>query len=479
MEMKNTWETYDEKQLQEVDAFARDYMDFLDNGKTERECIDTIVNRIEKEGYQELEALIKEQKKLQCGDKVYSVWMNKSIVMFQIGKKPMAKGMNILGAHIDSPRLDVKQNPLYEEGGFAYLDTHYYGGVKKYQWVTIPLALHGVIVKKDGTTVEVNIGENEDDPVFFVSDLLIHLAQEQLEKKASKVIEGEALDIIIGNKPLVVKPKEENTEGEDGKKEEKSEKETVKKNMLSILKEAYDVEEEDFISAELEVVPAGKAREAGFDRSMILSYGQDDRVCAFSSLKAMLEVKKETERTSCCILVDKEEIGSVGATGMQSRFFENAVAEVMNLTGEYSELNVRRCLASSCMLSSDVSSAYDPSYAASFDKKNVAYLGGGMVFNKFTGSRGKSGSNDANAEYLAHIRAIFEKESVNFQTAELGRVDLGGGGTIAYILALYGMNVIDSGVAVLNMHAPWEATSKADVYETKRGYVAFLENADL
>ena len=479
MEMKNTWETYDEKQLQEVDAFARDYMDFLDNGKTERECIDTIVNRIEKEGYQELEALIKEQKKLQCGDKVYSVWMNKSIVMFQIGKKPMAKGMNILGAHIDSPRLDVKQNPLYEEGGFAYLDTHYYGGVKKYQWVTIPLALHGVIVKKDGTTVEVNIGENEDDPVFFVSDLLIHLAQEQLENKASKVIEGEALDIIIGNKPLVVKPKEENTEGEDGKKEEKSEKETVKKNMLSILKEAYDVEEEDFISAELEVVPAGKAREAGFDRSMILSYGQDDRVCAFSSLKAMLEVKKETERTSCCILVDKEEIGSVGATGMQSRFFENAVAEVMNLTGEYSELNVRRCLASSCMLSSDVSSAYDPSYAASFDKKNVAYLGGGMVFNKFTGSRGKSGSNDANAEYLAHIRAIFEKESVNFQTAELGRVDLGGGGTIAYILALYGMNVIDSGVAVLNMHAPWEATSKADVYETKRGYVAFLENADL
>ncbi len=491
METKNTWETYDEKQLQEVDIFAKDYMDFLNNGKTERECIDTIVNRIEKEGYQELEALIKAQKKLQCGDKVYSVWMNKSIVMFQIGKKPMAEGMNILGAHIDSPRLDVKQNPLYEDGGFAYLDTHYYGGVKKYQWVTIPLAIHGVIVKKDGTTVEVNIGENEDDPVFFVSDLLIHLAQEQLEKKAAKVIEGEALDIIIGNKPLVIKPeeREEKTIGEDGKKEEKteaaggqkeekSEKEAVKKNMLAILKEAYDVEEEDFISAELEVVPAGKAREAGFDRSMILSYGQDDRVCAFSSLKAMLEVGA-TERTACCILVDKEEIGSVGATGMQSRFFENAVAELMNLTGEYSELNVRRCLASSCMLSSDVSSAYDPSYAASFDKKNVAYLGGGMVFNKFTGARGKSGSNDANAEYLAHIRAIFEKEKVNFQTAELGRVDLGGGGTIAYILALYGMNVIDSGVAVLNMHAPWEATSKADVYETKRGYVAFLENADL
>lgn len=478
METKNTWETYDEKQLKEVDAFAEDYMDFLDNGKTERECIDTIVNRIEKEGYQELESLMKAQKKLQCGDKVYSVWMNKSIVMFQIGKKPMAEGMNILGAHIDSPRLDVKQNPLYEDGGFAYLDTHYYGGVKKYQWVTIPLAIHGVIVKKDGTTVEVNVGENEDDPVFFVSDLLIHLAQEQLEKKAAKVIEGEALDIIIGNKPLVIKKEKDEEKKGDDKQEAKPEKEAVKKNMLKILKETYDVEEEDFLSAELEVVPAGKAREAGFDRSMILAYGQDDRVCAFSSLKAMLEVK-ETERTACCILVDKEEIGSVGATGMRSRFFENAVAEVMNLTGEYSELNVRRCLASSCMLSSDVSSAFDPSYAASFDKKNVAYLGGGMVFNKFTGSRGKSGSNDANAEYLAHIRAIFEKEKVNFQTAEFGRVDLGGGGTIAYILALYGMNVIDSGVAVLNMHAPWETTSKADVYETKRGYVAFLENADL
>lgn len=478
METKNTWETYDEKQLKEVDAFAEEYMDFLNNGKTERECIDTIVNRIEKEGYQELESLIKAQKKLQCGDKVYSVWMNKSIVMFQIGKKPMAEGMNILGAHIDSPRLDVKQNPLYEDGGFAYLDTHYYGGVKKYQWVTIPLAIHGVIVKKDGTTVEVNVGENEDDPVFFVSDLLIHLAQEQLEKKAAKVIEGEALDIIIGNKPLVIRKETDEEKKDDEKQEAKPEKEAVKKNMLAILKEAYDVEEEDFLSAELEVVPAGKAREAGFDRSMILAYGQDDRVCAFSSLKAMLEVDT-TERTACCILVDKEEIGSVGATGMQSLFFENAVAEVLNLTGEYSELNVRRCLASSCMLSSDVSSAFDPSYAASFDKKNVAYLGGGMVFNKFTGARGKSGSNDANAEYLAHIRAIFEKEKVNFQTAELGRVDLGGGGTIAYILALYGMNVIDSGVAVLNMHAPWEATSKADVYETKRGYVAFLENADL
>jgi aspartyl aminopeptidase len=384
----------------------------------------------------------------------------------------MAEGMNILGAHIDSPRLDVKQNPLYEDGGFAYLDTHYYGGVKKYQWVTIPLAIHGVVVKKDGSTVEINVGEDENDPVFFVSDLLIHLAQEQLEKKANKVIEGEALDIVVGNKPLLINKKE----GEDGEKS--AEKDAVKKGILDILKNTYDIEEEDFISAELEVVPAGRAREAGFDRSMILSYGQDDRVCAFSSLKAILETEV-TDRTACCILVDKEEIGSVGATGMRSRFFENAVAEVMNLTGEYSELNVRRCLSRSCMLSSDVSSAFDPSYAGSFDKKNVAYLGGGMVFNKFTGSRGKSGSNDANAEYLGHIRSIFEKEKVNFQTAELGKVDLGGGGTIAYILALYGMNVIDSGVAVLNMHAPWEATSKADVYETKRGYVAFLRNADI
>ena len=471
MERKNTWETYNTQEMAKVDDFAAKYREFLDNGKTERECIDQIVNRIEKEGYQELETLIKGKKKLKSGDKVYSVWMNKSIVMFQIGKDRMEDGLNILGAHIDSPRLDIKQNPLYEDGGFAYLDTHYYGGVKKYQWVTIPLAIHGVIVKKDGTTVEVNVGENEDDPVFFVSDLLIHLAQEQLEKKAAKVIEGEALDIIIGNKPLVIDKKED-------KKGKNKEKEAVKEGVLDILKKTYDVEEEDFLSAELEVVPAGKAREAGFDRSMILAYGQDDRVCAFSSLEAMLEIK-DVKRTACCILVDKEEIGSVGATGMQSHFFENAVAEVMNLTGEYSELNVRRCLAHSCMLSSDVSSAYDPTYAASFDKKNVAYLGGGMVFNKFTGSRGKSGSNDANAEYISHIRNIFDKEKITFQTAELGKVDLGGGGTIAYILALYGMNVIDSGVAVLNMHAPWEATSKADVYETKRGYVAFLQNAEL
>lgn len=471
MEKKNVWESYDEKKLSQVEKFAKEYMQFLDEGKTERECIDTIVNTIEKAGYVELQALQKKKKSVKPGDKVYSVWMNKSVVMFQAGEKPLEQGMNILGAHLDSPRLDVKQNPLYEDGGFAYLDTHYYGGVKKYQWVTIPLALHGVVMKKDGTTIQINIGEDEDDPVFFISDLLIHLAQEQMEKKANKVIEGEALDLIVGNRPLTIKG-EKHSKKED---KENKEKDPVKAGVLRILKEDYDMEEEDFLSAELEVVPAGKAREAGFDRSMILAYGQDDRVCAFSSLKAMLELPESIERTACCILVDKEEIGSVGATGMRSRFFENSVAELMELCGCYSELTMRRALAASTMLSSDVSSAFDPTYASSFDKKNVAYLGNGMVFNKFTGSRGKSGSNDANAEYVAYIRNIFEKEKVIFQTAELGKVDLGGGGTIAYILALYGMNVIDSGVAVLNMHAPWEATSKADVYETKRGYSAFLK----
>ncbi len=484
MEKKNIWETFDAKHLKKLENLNLEYRNFLDNSKTERECIDSIVNAIEKEGYRELEVLIENGEKLVKGDKVYSVWMNKSIVMFRIGEKPMAEGINILGAHIDSPRLDIKQNPLYEEGGFAYLDTHYYGGVKKYQWVTIPLAIHGVVVKKDGTTIELNIGENEEDPVFFVSDLLIHLSQEQLEKKASKVIEGEALDIIIGNKPLVIDKKaekgkdKEHSKARDKESEKEHAKETVKAGILSILKENYGIEEEDFISAELEVVPAGKAREAGFDRSMILAYGQDDRVCAFTSMRAMLDVK-DSARTACCILVDKEEIGSMGATGMQSRFFENAVAEVMELYGEYSELNVRRCLSHSCMLSSDVSSAFDPSFASSFDKKNVAYLGGGMVFNKFTGSRGKSGSNDANAEYLAHLRKVMADKKVNFQTAELGKVDLGGGGTIAYILALYGMNVVDSGVAVLNMHAPWEATSKADVYEAYRGCKAFVEEASM
>lgn len=458
MERKNAWKGYDEAKSAKVDALAKDYMDFLDNGKTERECVDTIVNQIEAAGYRELPELMKEGKKLSAGDKVYAVWMNKTVVMFQIGTKPMTEGLNILGAHIDSPRLDIKQNPLYEDSDFALLDTHYYGGIKKYQWVTLPLALHGVVAKKDGSIVEINIGENEDDPVFFISDLLIHLSAEQMEKKASKVIEGEALDLIFGSRPLA---------GE--------EKEAVKAGVMKLLAEQYGIEEEDFLSAELEVVPAGKAREAGLDRSMVLGYGQDDRVCAFTSLAAMLEIG-QTERTACCILVDKEEIGSVGATGMHSRFFENVVAELVALTEGESDLKVRHALQNSKMLSSDVSAAYDPMYAEAFEKRSAAFFGRGLVFNKFTGARGKSGSNDANAEYLAEVRRAMNAEDVSYQFAELGKVDLGGGGTIAYIMANYGMEVIDSGVAVLSMHAPWEVTSKADVYEAYRGYKSFLRN---
>ena len=367
--------------------------------------------------------------------------------------------MNILGAHIDSPRMDIKQNPLYENGDFAYLDTHYYGGIKKYQWVTLPLAIHGVVARKDGSVVDISIGEDKNDPVFCVTDLLIHLAAEQMEKKANKVIEGEKLDILFGSRPFKDKDKD-----------------AVKENVLTLLKEKYDIEEEDFISAELEVVPAGKAREAGIDRSMIMAYGQDDRVCAYTSLMAMLEVDN-VERTTCCLLTDKEEIGSVGATGMKSRFFENAVVELMNAMGEYSEIAVRRCLAASSMLSSDVNAAYDPLFADAFDKNNASYFGRGMVFNKFTGSRGKSGSNDANAEYIARIRKMMDKNDICYQTSELGKVDVGGGGTIAYILSLYGMEVIDCGVAVLNMHAPWEITSKADIYETLKGYKVFLREA--
>ena len=474
MEFKNTWETYSEKQIKEADLFSADYRNFLDEGKTERECVDFIVNEIEAKGYREVSRIIAENGKISMGDKVYAVCMDKTVAMYHIGKKPLEEGMNILGAHIDSPRLDIKQNPLYEESGIAYLDTHYYGGIKKYQWVTIPLALHGVVVKKDGTTVLINVGEKEDDPVFFVSDLLIHLAEEQLQKKAAKVIEGEALDLIIGSRPFVFEKKKKTDE-----EKKEAAKDAVKKGILNILKETYDIEEEDFISAELEVVPAGKAREAGFDRSMIMGYGQDDRVCAYTSYRAILDLKETPERTACCLLVDKEEIGSVGATGMHSKFFENTTAEIMNLNGGYNDLVLRRCLANSLMLSSDVSAAFDPSYASSFEKKNAAFMGNGMVFNKFTGSRGKSGSNDANAEYIALIRKVLDDQKVNFQTSELGKVDVGGGGTIAYILSLYGMNVIDCGVAVLNMHAPWEVTSKADIYETKRGYEAFLQYAGL
>lgn len=459
MERPNAWKTYTKKQLKELEKLNKNYRAFLDAGKTERECVTEIVKQAEAAGYVNLEKILAKQQSVKAGDKVYAVCMKKTIALFNVGTDPMVQGMNILGAHIDSPRMDVKQNPLYENGDMAYLDTHYYGGIKKYQWVTLPLAIHGVVVKKDGSVTEIVIGEKEDDPVFCVTDLLIHLAGEQQEKKANKVIEGEKLDILFGSIPL-----------------KNEEKEGVKKGILNLLKEQYDMEEEDFLSAELEVVPAGKAREAGIDRSMIMAYGQDDRVCAYTSLVAMLEVN-EVKKTTCCLLTDKEEIGSVGATGMQSKFFENTVADLLDAKGEFSELTLRRCLKNCRMLSSDVSAAYDPLYASAYEKNNAAYFGRGMVFNKFTGARGKSGSNDANAEYMGVLRRILDDNQVAYQTAELGKVDVGGGGTIAYILSLYGMEVIDSGVAVLNMHAPWEVTSKADVYETKKGYVAFLKDA--
>ncbi|MBP3689886.1 MAG: aminopeptidase [Schwartzia sp.] len=455
----HVWNTYSAAEKKKVYALADDYRDFISECKTERESAEKIVRMAKAEGYVELSEAIRKKKKLKAGDKVYAVGMKKTVALFRIGSRPIEDGLAILGAHIDTCRLDLKQNPLYEDGGMAYLDTHYYGGIKKYQWVTIPLALHGVVVKKDGKTLDINIGEQDDDPVFCVTDLLIHLAQEQMEKRATKVIEGEKLDILVGNLPL---PDEE--------------KNAVKAGVLAILSAKYNITKEDFISAELTLVPAGRARAMGFDRSMTLGYGQDDRVCAFTSLRAMLETKKTT-RTACCLLVDKEEIGSVGATGMQSRFFENTLAELMEAMGEKGELRLRRALANSKMLSSDVSSGFDPLYASAFDKKNVAYLGGGMVFNKFTGSRGKSGSNDANAEYIAELRAMMDKHKVRFQTAELGKVDLGGGGTIAYIMSLYGMQVIDCGVPVLSMHAPWEVTSIVDLYEVTKGYKAFLAEA--
>ena len=462
MDRKNVWKDYTDEQLTELDKINEDYKKCLDLGKTERECVSLTVERLRENGYVSLEEKMEAKEGLKQGDKIYAVCMGKSIVAFHIGSGPLERGMNILGAHIDSPRIDVKQNPLYESEELAYLDTHYYGGIKKYQWVTLPLALHGVIAKKDGTVEKVSIGEKDDEPVFTITDLLVHLASKQMEKKANAVIEGEKLDLLIGSRPLG------EAEGLD-----KDEKYAVKAKVLALLNEYYHMEEEDFVSAELEIVPAGRARDLGLDRSMILAYGQDDRVCAFTSLFALLDVQ-EAERTACCILVDKEEIGSVGATGMHSRFFENAVAELMALSGNESDLKVRRALKNSRMLSSDVSAAYDPMFAENFEKRSSAFFGKGLVFNKFTGSRGKSGSNDANAEYLAQIRAALDKEKVAYQFAELGKVDAGGGGTIAYIMANYGMEVIDSGVAVLGMHAPWEAVSKADVYEAYKGYKAFL-----
>lgn len=450
---KNLWEIYTDIQLKQLDEINEAYKAFLDVGKTERECVTEIVRQAETDGYRNLY----EAESLKVGDKVYATWMDKSIALFNIGEEPLEQGMNILGAHIDSPRLDLKQNPLYEEGGFAYFDTHYYGGIKKYQWVTIPLAIHGVIVRKDGTKEVISIGEKDTDPVFTITDLLVHLSSKQMEKTAAAVVEGENLDILVGSRPL---------KGE--------EKDAAAVQVMKLLEEMYHIERDDFMSAELEVVPAGKARDCGLDRSMVMAYGQDDRICAYTSLKAMLDVEK-VKRTSCCILVDKEEIGSVGATGMHSRFFENAVAEMFEKLGGFTEMKLRRALAHSTMISSDVSAAYDPMYPEVYDKKSTSFFGKGPVFCKHTGRGGKSGSNDANAEYIARLRKVMAEEEVHFQMAELGKVDAGGGETIAYILANYGMEVIDGGVAVLCMHAPWEVSSKADVYEAYRGYCAFLE----
>ena len=463
MENKNAWVKYPQgSKREEVFCFAEGYRNFISECKTERECVSAFEEKAKAAGFVNLAEVIAAGTSLKAGDKVYANNMGKGMALFVIGKESLEKGMNILGAHIDSPRLDLKQDPLYEDTDFAMLDTHYYGGIKKYQWVTLPLALHGVIAKKDGTVVKVNIGDKPGDPVFGVSDLLIHLSADQMSKKASEVIEGENLDLLIGSIPM---------ETEDEKVKEK-----VKANIMNLLTAEYGIEEEDFLSAEIEVVPAGEARDYGLDRSMIMGYGHDDRVCAYPSFEAILK-SEQPEKTSVCLLVDKEEIGSVGASGMESRFFENTVAEVVNAAEEYSELKLRRALANSKVLSSDVSAAFDPNFPGVMTKRNTAYFGKGLVFNKYTGARGKSGSNDANAEYVGNLRKIMDGNEVSFQTAELGKVDQGGGGTIAYILANYGMNVIDSGVPVLNMHAPWEIISKVDLYEAYRGYIAFLKEA--
>lgn len=459
MKDKNAWNSYSPAELEALDKLSKGYIDFISEGKTERECTDLLVKMAEEHGYRDLNEVIRNNETLDVGSKVYAVNMHKSLVTFNIGEDIVNRGMNILGAHIDSPRIDLKQNPLYETDEFAYLDTQYYGGIKKYQWVTMPLALHGVVAKKDGTVVNVNIGEAPTDPVFFISDLLIHLAQDQMQLTGTKLIDGENMDIVFGTQPL-----DEDTEN------------AVKANVLKLLKDKYDIEEDDFWSAEIEAVPSGRAREAGLDRSLILGYGHDDRSCAYMSAVALFEVDNP-KTTTCGLFVDKEEIGSYGATGMQSHFFEDIVRELLDRMGIYTELNAARVLRNSRMLSSDVSATYDPMYADKFSKRNAALFGHGIVFNKYTGSRGKGGSNDANAEYLGHLRAIMHKHDVKFQSAELGKVDVGGGGTIAYILALYDMEVVDSGIAVLNMHAPYEAVSKSDVYEAYKGYKAFILEA--
>lgn len=459
MEKESAWKKYTEEDLNKLDLLCNDYKQFLTIAKTERETTKEIIKRAEEKGYENLEEYISENKRILPGDKIYVNNKGKAVALFNIGTEPITNGMNILGAHIDSPRIDLKANAIYESDGFTYFDTHYYGGIKKYQWVTLPLAIHGVVIKKDGTKIEICIGEDDADPVIGITDLLPHLASEQMKKEGAKLVEGEDLDPIIGSKPL-----------------ETEEKDKVKQNILMILKEKYNIEEDDFLSAEIEIVPAGKARDFGLDKSMIMAYGQDDRVCAYTSLEAFLEVEN-TKKTLSCILVDKEEIGSVGATGMQSHFFDNAIAEICTLMGNDSSLAVRRVLNHSKMLSSDVNAAYDPLYKSAMDKRNSSRFGHGVVFCKYTGSRGKSGSNDANAEYIAELRRIMDEADVSFQLSELGKVDIGGGGTIAYILANYNVEVIDCGVGVLSMHAPWEVTSKSDIYEAYCGYIAFLQNA--
>ena len=459
MEKKYIWEKLSSEDKTEMDKTAAKYMDCISSCKTERECIRRAVTMAEAAGYRDLRDVISEGGSLKADDKVYAVYNEKTMALYHIGTDPIEDGMNILGAHVDSPRIDVKQNPVYENTGFAYFDTHYYGGIKKYQWVTTQLALHGVVVKKDGTRVDICIGEDRNDPVFAITDILPHLGQPQMEKPAPKIIEGENLDLLIGSEPRAKK--------EDG------ESDLIRNNILSLLKDKYDIEEEDFLSAELEIVPADKARDLGFDRSMIIGYGQDDRICAFTSLFAMLDAKSP-KRTACCLLVDKEEIGSVGASGMQSRFFENMTAEVLALLGYPNAISLRRTLANSTMLSSDVSAGFDPLYGDVFEGKNSAYLGKGVVFNKYTGKAGKVGSSDANPEFIAAIRRILDANNVAFHTAELGKVDVGGGGTIAFIMANYGMEVIDCGLPILCMHAPMEISSKADIYEAVRAYSVFL-----
>lgn len=474
MERKVAWESFSDDQLEELEALNKRYIAFISDNKTERRCFAASVAQAQAAGYISLEEAVKEGKTLKPGDKVWAGIHGKTIILVHIGAEPLEKGLNILGAHLDSPRLDLKQNPLYESDGFTYLDTHYYGGIKHYQWVTLPLALHGVVAKTNGTVVDINIGDDPSDPVFCVTDLLPHLGNQQMAKKASEVVEGESLDILMGNRPLVVKKDDASATADADEAAKKNSKEGVKAFALKLLEEKYGIKEEDFVSAEIEVVPAGRARELGFDRSMVIGYGQDDRVCAYTSLEAQLALAEIPKTTAVTVLVDKEEIGSVGATGMGSLFFENTIAEILALAGAEGNLSLRRCLAASRMLSSDVSAAYDPAYASVYETKNSAYVGKGVVFNKYTGARGKSGSNDARAEYVAYVRRVMDNAGVTYQTAELGKVDAGGGGTIAYIPAKYGMDVIDSGVAVLSMHAPWEVTSKADVYEAYRAYKAFL-----